>query len=82
MIGVGRPVSHLLRGLLIPDKIQKIQDGLKGGLSQLGSQTSGTDNKLRALENSLDEVQDKLWELDKSWENNLVFYGIRKLHSY
>ena len=20
--------------------------------------------------------QDKLWELDKSWENNLVFYGI------
>ena len=20
--------------------------------------------------------QDKLWQLDKSWENNLVFYGI------
>ena len=24
-------------------------------------------------------VQDKLWELDKSWENNLVFYGINML---
>ena len=22
--------------------------------------------------------QDKLWELDKSWENNLVFYGVRE----
>ena len=21
-------------------------------------------------------LQDKLWQLDKSWENNLVFYGI------
>ena len=22
--------------------------------------------------------KDKLWELDKSWENNLVFYGVKE----
>ena len=28
------------------------------------------------METALEDLQDKLWELDKSWENNLVFYGI------
>jgi hypothetical protein len=23
-------------------------------------------------------LQDKLWDLDKSWENNLVFYGVKE----
>lgn len=25
----------------------------------------------------VDEILEKLWELDKSWRNNLVFYGLR-----
>ena len=32
---------------------------------------------MKEIENSIDEIQEKLWELDKSWRNNLVFYGIR-----
>ena len=31
------------------------------------------------MELELEEIQDKLWELDKSWRNNLVFYGLRGL---
>jgi hypothetical protein len=23
-------------------------------------------------------LKDKLWDLDKSWENNLVFYGVKE----
>ena len=33
--------------------------------------------QVRDLENSVEEIQEKIWELDKSWKNNLVFYGIR-----
>ena len=31
------------------------------------------------MENALEDLQDKLYELDKSWENNLVFYGINSI---
>ena len=31
------------------------------------------------MENALEDLQDKLYELDKSWENNLVFYGINTI---
>ena len=31
------------------------------------------------MENALEDLQDKLYELDKSWENNLVFYGINNI---
>ena len=33
--------------------------------------------QVKEIENSIDEIQEKIWELDKSWRNNLVFYGIR-----
>ena len=29
------------------------------------------------IETAVEEIQEKIWELDKSWKNNLVFYGIR-----
>ena len=32
---------------------------------------------MRDLETAVEEVQEKIWELDKSWKNNLIFYGIR-----
>ena len=25
-------------------------------------------------------MQEKIWELDKSWQNNLIFYGVRSDH--
>ncbi|XP_023325234.1 uncharacterized protein LOC111698964 isoform X2 [Eurytemora carolleeae] len=58
--------------------IQNIKNQLSGSLSQLGDQSSGTEDKLRGLQESLEEVEDKLWEMDRSWENNLVFYGVKE----
>ena len=34
---------------------------------------------MKGMENALEDLQDKLYELDKSWENNLVFYGINNI---
>ena len=49
-----------------------------GGLDDLGSQSSDTSGKVKELQDALDDITEKLWELDKSWKNNLVFYGIRQ----
>jgi len=48
-----------------------------GGLDALGSQSSDTSGKVQELQDALDDITEKLWELDKSWKNNLVFYGIK-----
>ena len=47
------------------------------GVDDLGSQSEDTIIKVKELETEIEEVLDKLWELDKSWKNNLVFYGVR-----
>ena len=31
---------------------------------------------MKDLESTIEEIQEKVWELDKSWKNNIVFYGI------
>ena len=33
--------------------------------------------QVKEMEESLEDIQEKLWELDKSWQNNLVFYGVK-----
>lgn len=33
--------------------------------------------QLKEMELEVEEIQEKLWELDKSWQNNLVFYGVK-----
>ena len=43
----------------------------------MGSQSSDTSGKVQELQDALDDITEKLWELDKSWKNNLVFYGIK-----
>ena len=47
------------------------------GVDDLGNQSEDTSSRVRDLETEVDEILEKLWELDKSWRNNLVFYGIR-----
>ena len=32
--------------------------------------------KLETLTLAYNDIQDRLYEIDKSWKNNLVFYGI------
>ena len=51
--------------------------GRLSGVDDLGSQSEDTSSKVREIENDIEEIQEKLWELDKSWQNNLVFYGIK-----
>ena len=43
----------------------------------MGSQSTDTSGKVKELQEALDDITEKLWELDKSWKNNLVFYGIK-----
>jgi hypothetical protein len=44
----------------------------------LGSKSEGTSTKVKELEDAIEEINEKVWELDKSWKNNLVFYGIKQ----
>ena len=46
-------------------------------MDALGSQSTDTSGKVQELQDALDDITEKLWELDKSWKNNLVFYGIK-----
>ena len=49
-----------------------------GGLDDLGSKSSDTSGKVKELQDAIDDINEKVWELDKSWKNNLVFYGLRQ----
>jgi len=60
-------------------ELDAIKSQLSGSLSKLGSSTQDTSSKMKGMENALEDLQDKLYELDKSWENNLVFYGINTI---
>ena len=33
-------------------------------------------NKLELLASAYNDIQDRLYEIDKSWKNNLMFYGV------
>ena len=35
-----------------------------------------TVNKIETLVGAYNDIQDRLYEIDKSWKNNLIFYGI------
>ena len=45
-------------------------------MDDLGSRGEGTATKVRELEEEMEEILEKLWELDKSWKNNLVRRGV------
>ena len=34
-------------------------------------------NRVDGIETGVEEVTEKIYELDKSWKNNLVFYGVK-----
>jgi len=42
------------------------------GVDNLGSQSADTSGRVREMEIALEDIQEKIWELDKSWKNNLV----------
>ena len=51
---------------------------MDSGLSDIGSQSTDTTSKVKELQDAIDDINEKVWELDKSWKNNLVFYGIKQ----
>ena len=59
------------------DDLSAIKNKL-GGLDDLGSQSADTGTKVKELQDAIDDINEKVWELDKSWKNNLVFYGIKQ----
>ena len=46
-------------------------------MDDLSGQSEDTSGKVKEMESEIEEILEKLWELDKSWQNNLVFYGIK-----
>jgi len=61
----------------VQGEISIIKEKLDNGLSNIGSQSGDTTSKVKELQESIDDITEKVWELDKSWKNNLVFYGIK-----
>ena len=62
----------------VQGEISIIKEKLDNGLSNIGSQSGDTTSKVKELQESIDDITEKVWELDKSWKNNLVFYGIKQ----
>lgn len=44
---------------------------------QLAMQGDELLNRVDGIEEGVEEVTEKIYELDKSWKNNLVFYGVK-----
>ena len=56
---------------------QMLNDGGKTGGKANGSNTEEPIlNKLETLANAYNDIQDRLYEIDKSWKNNLMIYGV------
>jgi len=53
-----------------------VQDRLRD-VDALDQRGEGVADRVRGIEQEVDEILDRLHELDKSWKNNLVFYGLR-----
>ncbi len=67
-------------------EIRKNWQSLSDGSKTQASVTNNTNNKeksmddvllrLEALSSAYTDIQDRLYELDKSWKNNLMIYGV------
>ena len=56
---------------------QMLNDGGKAAGKSNGSNTEEPIlNKLETLANAYNDIQDRLYEIDKSWKNNLMIYGV------
>ena len=47
-------------------------------MTDKGMSSGDTKNKIEELEEAIADLSEKVWELDKSCKNNLVFYGIKQ----
>ena len=57
--------------------LEDLRSRLFSNADHFGVQNDDLTNRLQEVEIEMDEMLDKLWELDKSWKNNLVFYGVK-----
>ena len=49
---------------------------LPNSVQQNHNQNDATVTKIENLVGAYNDIQDRLYEIDKSWKNNLIFYGI------
>ena len=59
-------------------EVSTIRDKLENGFSDQGISSGDTRFKVKELEEAIADLSEKVWELDKSCKNNLVFYGIKQ----
>ncbi len=58
-------------------ELGELRSRLHASADHLGTQNDDITSRVQEMELEMDDVLDKLWELDKSWKNNLVFYGVK-----
>jgi hypothetical protein len=57
--------------------LEDVRSRLTGSMDQLGVKDQDTSGRVKTMELEIEEMMEKIYELDKSWKNNLVFYGVR-----
>ena len=57
--------------------LEDLRSNLHNNTDHLGHQNEDLFSRVQEIELGMEEMLDKLWELDKSWKNNLVFYGVK-----
>ncbi len=53
-------------------ELEAVRDKLNVGVDELEGRNEGVDGRVRELESEVDDILDRLHEIDKSWQNNLV----------
>lgn len=53
----------------------RISDDFRAEISEIRKNVQN-DEKVERLTSAVNDIQDRLYEIDKSWKNNLVLYGI------
>ena len=55
---------------------QMLNESKNNGKGASGVADEPVLNKLETLANAYNDIQDRLYEIDKSWKNNLMIYGV------
>ena len=57
--------------------LEEVRSRLLSNTERLGNHSDDMNTRVQEIELGMEEMLDKIWELDKSWKNNLVFYGVK-----
>lgn len=66
---------------LLKDEINRKVAQYETRLSEADVELSSLKSQLTELMGVYDDLQDRLYEIDRSWQNNLIFYGVKPDYS-